>query len=157
MTGSSSRDTRGRRVPVWAQAAGAVALACLVATWATWPLVAHLRTQVARPGSGGILDVIGSSDVFLTHWILAWDTHALRTAPTRLLDANIFWPAPRTLALSEHMLGFLPLYLPLALASHDPVQSTTRANAASQAQTKVSSNVPWCANTGSCDASASGR
>jgi hypothetical protein len=98
-----------------------VALACLVATWATWPLVAHLRTQVARPGSGGILDVIGSSDVFLTHWILAWDTHALRTAPTRLLDANIFWPAPRTLALSEHMLGFLPLYLPLALASHDPV------------------------------------
>jgi hypothetical protein len=60
-------------------------------------------------------------DSLLTTWILSWDLHALATAPGRLFDANIFHPAPRTLALSEHMLGNLPLFAPIALLSGNPL------------------------------------
>jgi hypothetical protein len=60
-------------------------------------------------------------DVYLTVWILAWTAHALATAPWSLLEANIFHPTPHALALSENMLGALPLYLPLAALSRDPI------------------------------------
>src|SRR5262245_9199625 len=52
-------------------------------------------------------------------WILSWDTHALLTAPARLFDANIFHPAPLTLALSEHLLGYWPLFAPVYLATRN--------------------------------------
>src|SRR5439155_18960 len=61
------------------------------------------------------------SDLNLTLWVLAWDTHALVTHPTRLFDANTFYPAPSTLACSEHMLGNLPLFAPVYLATGNPV------------------------------------
>ena len=60
-------------------------------------------------------------DVHLTVWILAWTAHALATAPWSLLDANIFHPTPHALALSENMLGALPLYLPIAALSRDAI------------------------------------
>lgn len=101
-----------------ALAAVAVALAVL----GTWPLAAHLSTHIFDAAqSHGPLKWTVEPDQHLNGWILAWDVHALRTAPWSLFDANIFHPAPRTLAASEHMLGALPLYLPLSIASGDPV------------------------------------
>ncbi len=57
-------------------------------------------------------------DVLLVRWILAWDVHALASDPfswSALFDANIFYPAGASLALSEHLLGALPLYAPSLL------------------------------------------
>jgi hypothetical protein len=85
-------------------------------------MAAHLATHVYDPThTPGVFGWALVSDVYLTLWIPAWDVHALTTAPATLFDANILHPAPRTLALAEHMLGMLPLYAPVALMSHDPV------------------------------------
>lgn len=96
----------------------AVALAIV----GTWPLAARLSTHVYDPsGEGHWLSSLLLSDVYLTVWILAWDAHALFTHPQALFAANIFHPAPDTLALSEHVLGAMPLYLPLAALMRDPI------------------------------------
>lgn len=63
-------------------------------------------------------------DSLLNAWILSWDYHALASAPLRLFDANIFWPARRTLALSEHMLGNLPFFAPVMGATGNPILAT---------------------------------
>jgi hypothetical protein len=60
-------------------------------------------------------------DTDLTMWILAWDAHALRTAPLRLFDANIFAPNPDTLAYSENLLGSLPIAAPVLWLTGNPV------------------------------------
>ncbi len=54
-------------------------------------------------------------DVLLVRWILAWDVHALTSVPWDLFDANIFYPTKGSLALSEHLLGGMPLYAPFVL------------------------------------------
>ncbi len=64
----------------------------------TWPAAAHLGSVVVNLG-----------DPLLTVWILAWDVHALTTAPLRLLDANIFHPHRWTLVYTDHLLGLVPL------------------------------------------------
>jgi hypothetical protein len=53
------------------------------------------------------------SDTQLNLWILAWDAHALRHAPSQLFNANIFYPEPGTLAYSETLLGYLPIFGPI--------------------------------------------
>src|SRR5207245_5739623 len=60
-------------------------------------------------------------DINLTLWTLAWDTHALRTDPLHLFDANTFYPARYSLALSEHKLGNVPFFAPVYLATGNPV------------------------------------
>ena len=60
-------------------------------------------------------------DPLLTTWILAWDVHALTTAPLRLLDANMFHPHRWTLAYTEHLLGLVPLVGPARLAGAGPL------------------------------------
>jgi len=52
----------------------------------------------------------------LVTWILAWGAHAATTAPTTLFDANIFYPRSNAFALSENLLGSMPLAAPFALA-----------------------------------------
>src|SRR5262249_14034098 len=60
-------------------------------------------------------------DLNLSLWVPAWDTHALVTHPGRLFDANAFYPSRSTLACSEHMLGNVPLFAPVYLATRNPV------------------------------------
>jgi hypothetical protein len=60
-------------------------------------------------------------DNLLNTWILAWDYHALASHPLRLFDANIFYPARDTLALSEHLLGDLVLFAPVMWATGNPL------------------------------------
>src|SRR5262245_63701745 len=54
-------------------------------------------------------------------WILAWDAHALRHAPTQLFNANIFYPEPVTLSYSEILLGYLPIFGPILWLHGNPV------------------------------------
>ncbi len=90
---------------------GTVALLLVAATaLLTWPLVAVLGSAVVDVG-----------DPLFLAWTLAWDLHALATAPLRLFDANIFYPSRWTLAFSDHLLGLLPLAAPAALAGGSPV------------------------------------
>ena len=99
-----------------------VCAAVALAVVGTWPLAAQLWTHAYDPsGEGQWLSSLLLSDVYLTAWILAWDAHALFTRPQALFEANIFHPAPDTLALSEHILGAMPVYLPLAALTRDPI------------------------------------
>lgn len=90
--------------------------------WVLWPLARHgadhiLDVHRFYGGAGWLL----ASDPWLYMWVLGWDTHALLSAPTRLFHANIFHPAPLTLALSDHLLGYWPLFAPFYLATGNPV------------------------------------
>ena len=59
----------------------------------TYPQVLHLRDGVHDEG-----------DPFLGAWIFAWVAHQLPRAPAHILDANMYYPERRTLALQETML-----------------------------------------------------
>jgi|GEM_PF-6817781 len=58
-----------------------------------------------------------SPDVLLHLWELKWDFHALSTDPLNLFNPNIFYPSPGALALGDHSLGILPLWLLFFLPS----------------------------------------
>jgi hypothetical protein len=62
-----------------------------------------------------------SADTRLFLWTISWDTHALLHQPWAIFDANIFWPEPRTLAYSEHLIGSSLLGAPALLATGNPV------------------------------------
>lgn len=99
---------RRPRTAAWAAAAFYLAYAL----FATWPLALGLGRDVASD----------FGDPLLNMWILAWDSEQLRAIlggdfarVSRFFDANIFYPAPLTLAYSEHLvpqaIQILPLYL----------------------------------------------
>lgn len=97
---------------------GLVLLAYLALTvWWLWPLPLHLADHVIYPETQ--MTAI-AADVHLITWALAWDTHALLTHPAALFDANIFHPAPSSLAFSEHFLGYVPLFAPTYLLTGNP-------------------------------------
>src|SRR5262245_10595282 len=60
----------------------------------TLPQVLHLADGVGDDG-----------DPLLVTWVFAWVAHQLPIAPAHLFDANIFYPARRTLALAETLLA----------------------------------------------------
>ena len=91
-----------------------------VATLAyTWPIPAYLDSAYVytRPS----VMPISHADSYLTSWMLAWGGHALRTAPLRIFDANIFYPIRDSLAFSEHMLGAVVQILPVDTIGRSPV------------------------------------
>jgi hypothetical protein len=90
----------------------------LAAVALTWPLLPRLGTHLGA--------LHGPGDPYLNLWILGWDLHKLTTDPASLLsgrifDANIFHPAPGTLAYSEHLILQAVAVLPVYWATHDPV------------------------------------
>jgi hypothetical protein len=74
----------------------------------SWPLPRHLWHGVA-PDPG---------DPILNAWILWWTTTAVPLT-THWWNAPIFYPAPGTLAFSEHLLGLAPLTAPLIAITHN--------------------------------------
>lgn len=54
-------------------------------------------------------------------WALAWELHALASAPSALFDANIFYPARNTLALTDHMVANQLLFAPAYLLTGSPI------------------------------------
>ncbi len=105
-----------------ARAWGAVALVFAAAVvWSAWPLSRALATHVADPQRLSAVGLWARADLDLLLWILAWDAHALATAPAALFQGNVFYPAPDVLASSEHLLGLAPLAAPVFLASGNAV------------------------------------
>jgi hypothetical protein len=62
-------------------------------------------------------DLDGSFSV----WDLAWTFHALTTNPARLFDANIYYPARDTLALSDHRAADQLFFAPAYALSGSPI------------------------------------
>lgn len=60
-------------------------------------------------------------DPLFIAWTIFWVQHQLFTDPLHLFDANIFFPYPKTLAFSEHMIGSALLALPMRLFTDDPI------------------------------------
>jgi len=95
-------------------------VAVLVAAWIavvvalTWPLAAHLSTRLPD------IEKACRFDALLAAWAAAWETDALLQAPSRLLDANVYHPAPKALLYVETGFGALPLFAPAYLATRDP-------------------------------------
>ncbi len=71
----------------------AIGLFALLTVVMTWPQARVLGTE-ATP----------HHDVYFNMWRLEWFTHAIATQPSHLFDANIFYPEPDALALSDAMI-----------------------------------------------------
>ena len=87
-----------------------VAIALLAAPWLVQ--AAHaipINTPYAR------------GDTRLLTWILWWVSNALLHDPRIVVDAPINYPAPAQLTGSEHFFGLQLLFLPVWLASRNPV------------------------------------
>lgn len=70
------------------------------------------------------LSALGSAcyegDARLIVWTLAWDNHAvLNRLP--LFEANVFYPAPSSLAYNEHLFGLSLVTLPIYAATNNPI------------------------------------
>ena len=90
--------------------AGACALFIVFTVAMTWPQARHLASEA-----------VPHQDVYFNMWRLEWFAHAMRTAPARLFDANIFYPERRTLALSDAMIVEGAVASPLIWAGIRPV------------------------------------
>jgi hypothetical protein len=86
-----------------------------VLTWLTWPLAASAGSKLPDTRLACRHDLLHSV------WVLAYESHALTTAPSRFADANIYHPAPHALFYGPAALGALPLFAPVFLASGNPV------------------------------------
>src|SRR5439155_1299480 len=91
-----------------------LALYCVAVVWLTWPLAAHLRTHLPST------EVACSFDTLLIAWVLAWQTHALATAPLHFAQANIYHPARHALFYCEAGVGALPYFAPAFLLTGSP-------------------------------------
>lgn len=112
---------RARAGRVARLAGAAVAYAACVA-WLAWPLVLQPATLVKDHVAGGApLAHWAALDRALGAWVLSWTARAVVEQPLAVFDANLFHPAPDTLASSENLLGLLPVAAPVYLASGNPV------------------------------------
>ena len=97
-----------------ARALGWLAVYVGVVGWLTWPLGAHLTTDLPHA------HVICNFDQPQMIWALAWTSHGLIEAPARLFDANIYHPMPHALLYAEAGFGALPFFFPTFVATGDP-------------------------------------
>jgi hypothetical protein len=88
----------------------ALAETCLVVVAAS-----VLTVRMTDPLAHRMADRLPWSDLdgYYVAYVEAWDVHALLTRPSHLFDANFFFPAKDTLALSENHLGQLPIFAPV--------------------------------------------
>lgn len=89
---------------------GALVLFVALTLLMTWPQARVLSTQVPD-----------ADDPLLSIWRLSWIAHVLPGHPSQLLNGNIFYPEPRTLAYSDAVLlqGFVAA--PLMWSGLSPV------------------------------------
>ena len=93
------------------QGAALLALFVALSVLHTWPLA----------GDPGGLSRLDNDDTGLNVFVVSWVAHILPTDPLKLFNAPIFFPEPRTLAYSEHMLVPSLMGAPLLWAGIDPV------------------------------------
>jgi hypothetical protein len=96
----------------------ALAAYLVITLAATWPLAAGLGRDVAWDLGDPVLNI----------WILAWDSEQIRAILTgdlsrigTFFDANIFHPAPLTLAYSEHLIVQALQVFPIYVISENPI------------------------------------
>lgn len=77
----------------------------------TYPLLVRMSDHVL---------ITPIDNLFLT-WVLSWDYHALGSVSLKLFDANIFYPGKNSLALSDHLLGDLPIFAPVMFLTQNPI------------------------------------
>jgi hypothetical protein len=87
---------------------------CAVTAVMVYPLVNYSAMTVASYGG----------DARLIIWILAWDNHAVLDG-VPLFDANVFYPAERSLAYNDHHFGLSLFTLPIYAATRNPVLAYT--------------------------------
>ncbi len=87
----------------------------------TFPLFREPSSTLIDPEMKGVLSLFSLADIYAILWVMAWDVHALTTAPLSLFDANIFHPASRALTSTEHMLGHVPLFGPVYALTGNPI------------------------------------
>ena len=110
-----------RRHPVWARPWIVTAFYLAATIVMTWPLVTVLRQQIA--GDFG--------DPLFNAWVLRWTSgqvlqalHGDLAALSHYWHGNIFYPAPLTLAYSEHLTPQMLQILPV-MAATDNVIATS--------------------------------
>src|SRR6266545_2687439 len=99
-------------------AAMATALYAVLALGMTWPLATGLARDVAWDLGDSLLNI----------WILAWDCEQFRgilqghyAHLRHFFDANIFHPAPLTLAYSEHLIPQAIQIFPVYALTKNPI------------------------------------
>ena len=84
------------------------------AAWFTWPLPSVAADHVVAPQ-------VLLNDIYLVLWMLSWVGRALLHDPLHVFDGNALHPTPRVIAASEHLLGDMPVFLPVWLATDNAV------------------------------------
>lgn len=107
--------------PSWRTTLLVAASYVALSVWWLWPLPVRMTDHAICPPAA---TKFIAADLSLITWALTWDTHALLTRPLHLFDANVFHPAPLSLAFSEHFLGYVPLFAPTWLLTGNPVLAT---------------------------------
>ena len=92
-----------------------VLFATALAIAMTWPLAAHIGTEMPS-------DPVDVQDPLLEAWTVAWGGHALLHSPLHFFDANVFWPLHSSLAFSDSLAG----YAVTALVGHGLVAAAVR-------------------------------
>ena len=92
------------------EVATVTAFVTLLTIVVTWPHAILLSNHL-----------VAHHDPLLSIWRLGWIAHALRTAPSQLFNANIFYPAQQTLAFSDATMLQGLLGAPLFWAGAPPV------------------------------------
>jgi hypothetical protein len=87
-----------------------VALFALLTAVMTWPQVTRLASEATD-----------HQDVYFNMWRFGWTAHAIATAPSKVLDGNIFYPERRALTFSDAMPVESALAAPLLWARTPPV------------------------------------
>ncbi|MBY0278002.1 hypothetical protein K2Z84_21935 [Candidatus Binatia bacterium] len=101
--------------------AAVLALSSLVTVWWLWPGIPTWDTEVAYAMVGGVLGRLQEADFYLNAWAITWASHALATDPTALFHGNTFFPARYSLAYSESLLGYVPLFAPIYWATGNAI------------------------------------
>src|SRR5262245_7456843 len=84
-----------------------------MAVFFSWPL--------ARAPGALLVGSTFAFDEYFFAYVLEWGRHTLWRAPLAIFDAPFCYPAPLSLASTEHMIGFVPLYAPVRALSPDPL------------------------------------
>jgi hypothetical protein len=101
-----------RRRVVRACSALAVHLALVV--WLTWPLAKNIDASLPYTSVACLVDPPYMA------WALAYESHTLVTAPSRLADANIYHPARNALFYGDTGFSALPYFMPTFLVTGNP-------------------------------------
>jgi hypothetical protein len=99
---------------LFARAVPLFVLYAALVSWLAWPLPAQLGTHVPYTNRACRFDML------YTIWALAWQTHALGTAPLALFDANIYHPTASALLYGPAPFGALPLFAPIFALTGNP-------------------------------------